>query len=296
VNANSGPMPTIRHDARRATRVARRALLFGALPLALGACSWFTDFKQQPKVDPWESASDTIPFRGNPQMSVPVTGTFAAGFQVSYRPFPQTVDSMSGIQNPTPASDSSLANGRKYYQINCAVCHGDQGMGNGPATRYGMPGISIGANSPAANVRTDGYIFGMIRNGRGLMPSYDRIEEMDRWDVVNYLRGLQGKLGRTVAVGPVGYPGQTGAAVPGASRMAPTRPAPYLKPTALNTGGVTGVAPSGPMETGRGAPTTPGGAADTTGGAAHQPTPPGAPAGAPRPSDSSAARKTGGAQ
>ena len=42
--------------------------------------------------------------------------------------------------------------------------------------------------------RTDGYIFGMIRNGRGLMPPYNRIEEMDRWDVVNYVRALQGKL------------------------------------------------------------------------------------------------------
>ena len=44
-----------------------------------------------------------------------------------------------------------------------------------------------------AKARSDGYIWGMIRNGRGLMPPYNRIEEMDRWDVVNYLRGLQGK-------------------------------------------------------------------------------------------------------
>ena len=31
----------------------------------------------------------------------------------------------------------------------------------------------------------------MIRNGRGTMPTYNRIEEMERWDVVNYVRGLQ---------------------------------------------------------------------------------------------------------
>jgi hypothetical protein len=65
----------------------------------------------------------------------------------------------------------------------------------------------------------------MMRNGRGLMPSYDRIEEMDRWDVVNYIRGLQGRY--QVAVGPVGLPGETGDKVPGYSTMGPTRPSPY---------------------------------------------------------------------
>ena len=69
----------------------------------------------------------------------------------------------------------------------------------------------------------------MIRNGRGAMPTYNRIEEMDRWDVVNYLRGLQGKLPQPVPTGPVGYPGQTGDALPGATMTAPTRPVPYYR-------------------------------------------------------------------
>jgi len=45
--------------------------------LSSAGCSWFTDFKQQPKIDPWESVNDTIPPRGNPQTSVPVYGTAA---------------------------------------------------------------------------------------------------------------------------------------------------------------------------------------------------------------------------
>ena len=282
------------------SRGAPQVLTLALLSATLSGCSWFTDFKSQPKVDPWQSVADTIATRGNPQMSVPVTGTSVAGFQVSYQALPVTIDSMSGIANPTPVSDSSLANGHKYYAINCAVCHGDRGMGDGPATKYGMPGIGIGVGSPAANVRSDGYIYGMIRNGRGLMPSYDRIEEMDRWDVVNYLRALQGKLGREVAVGAVGYPGQGGAAVPGYSRMAPTRPAPFLKPAQLNTGAVGGVT-SGAMDAERGTPTTPGGAPDSAArtqpghsgpGAAQQPAPPGAA----RSDTSAAARKTGGDQ
>jgi mono/diheme cytochrome c family protein len=211
-------MPSLQRS-RRATRNGTIRIV--AVAVLFGGCSWFTDFKQQPDVDPWESVSDTIPFRGNPQYSVPMTGTHAAAFQVSYAPLPATIDSMSGIANPVAPDARSLANGRKYYAINCAVCHGDKGVGDGPASKYGLPGINI--VSPVTQARTDGYIFGMIRNGRGLMPNYNRIEESDRWDVVNYVRGLQGR--HTVQTGPVGRPGETGDAVPRATTLGPTRPA-----------------------------------------------------------------------
>jgi len=207
---------------------ARVRTLALVLPLMLGACEWFTDFKRQPSIWTWEQVKDSTPSRGNPQMSVPTSGTVMAGYQVSYVALPGTIDSLAGIPNPTPASDSSLANGRKYYQINCVVCHGDSGMGDGPATKYGMPGISL--MTDVTKGRSDGYIFGMIRNGRGLMPPYNRIEEMDRWDVVNYLRGLQGAGGKTVPVGPLAAPGVTGDKLPGPTRTGPTVPAPFFKP------------------------------------------------------------------
>ena len=60
------------------------------------------------------------------------------------------------------------------------------------------------------------------------MPTANRIEEMERWDVVNYVRGLQGKY--TVATGPVGRPGETGDKLPGATRDAPTVPVKYFHP------------------------------------------------------------------
>ena len=212
-----------------------------AIPLTLTACEWFTDFKRQPSIWTWEVVKDTLtPSRGNPQMSVPTTGTAVAGFQVSYGAFPATIDSMAALRNPTPASDSSLANGRKYFQINCAVCHGERAMGDGPATKFGMPGINL--TTDMTKGRTDGYIFGMIRNGRGLMPPYNRIEEMDRWDVVNYVRALQGVSGKTVAVGPLAPPGVTGDKVPGPTRMGPTEPAPFFNPRSLLKGGQQGTA------------------------------------------------------
>ena len=211
-------------------------LLVVVLALTVSSCEWFTDFKRQPSIWTWEPVKDTLtPSRGNPQMSVPTTGTAVAGFQVSYGAFPATIDSMASLRNPTPASDSSLANGRKYFQINCTPCHGDRAMGDGPVTKFGMPSINL--TGDVTKGRTDGYIFGMIRNGRGLMPPYNRIEEMDRWDVVNYLRALQGVNGKTVVVGPLAAPGVTGDKVPGPTALGPNRAAPFFNPRSVLPGG-----------------------------------------------------------
>jgi mono/diheme cytochrome c family protein len=190
----------------------------------LGACSWFTDFKEQPKIDPWESPADTIAARGNPQFSVSVYGTLAPAYAVSHMALPATLDSMASIPNPVPADARSLHNGRMYYQINCAVCHGEAGKGDGAILKAKaiFPPPLIG---PSAEGKTDGYIWAIMRNGRGAMPSYNRIEEMDRWDVVNYVRGLQGKY--QVVVGPVGLPGETGDKLPSYSQSGTTRPSPY---------------------------------------------------------------------
>src|SRR5438094_9596224 len=178
-------------STRHSSHVTRHFLV--AIVLSTAGCSWFTDFKQQPKIDPWESIADSIPPRGNPQSSVPMYGTAAPGYQYGRGALPASIDSMAGIQNPVAADQRSLNNGRINFQINCAVCHGPLGHGDGPATRFGMAGISL--TSDVTKNRTDGYIFGMIRNGRGLMPTYNRIEEPDRWDIVNYVRSLQGKFG-----------------------------------------------------------------------------------------------------
>jgi mono/diheme cytochrome c family protein len=203
--------------------------LLGALTLVT-ACDWFIDFKRQPSVWTWEPFGDSVQVRGAPQGSVPLGGTAMAGFQVSYTPGIAQVESLAVIPNPVPVSDSSIANGRKYYQLNCAVCHGDSGRGDGPATRFGMVPINITLD--ITKNRSDGYIFGMIRNGRGLMPTYNRIEERARWDVVNYLRGLQGMLaGRTVETGPVAQPGVTGAALPSATMLGPQ---PSMRPVLPN--------------------------------------------------------------
>jgi hypothetical protein len=43
----------------------------------------------------------------------------------------------------------------------------------------------------AKNDLSDGYIWGMIANGRGVMPAYRRIPQESRWQIVEYVRFLQ---------------------------------------------------------------------------------------------------------
>jgi mono/diheme cytochrome c family protein len=193
-----------------------------------------TDFKRQPKLDPWETPADTIAMRGNPQGSVPIYGSAAPGFAYGRAQMVASVDSMKGIANPVASDDRSLRNGGQHFQINCMPCHGPLGAGDGPVTKFGYPPMPIGAGSNAATKLSDGYIFGMIRNGRGLMPPYNRIEESDRWDLINYLRAIQANPATPPNV-PIGRPGENGSFVPGPSLTAPTRPAPYARPDAATT-------------------------------------------------------------
>ena len=222
---------------------AGRAIAVAVLPFAFGACTWFTDFKTQPSIEPWEpvsqnAADTTTPPRGQPRFSVPIQGTSAAAYGISHSPLPATIDSFSPIPNPVPVDERSLQNGRLYYQINCAVCHGMAGDANGGLKKvnpaYGFaPSLLV----DQAKGRSDGYLYGMIRNGRGVMPNYNRIEEGDRWDVVNYMRALQGKTAQPADTTLAGMPGENGTTVPGPSMTAPTKPVPYVRPTVVPTPG-----------------------------------------------------------
>ena len=239
---------------RGAARVRRVAALL-LVPIALGGCEWFTTFKDQPRIEPWEAEyqGENVGFRGNPANSVPMRGAGVPEFEIGLgrfpTVFPTVIDSFAPMPNPVPADERSLDMGRKYFQINCAICHGTAGAGNGVMLQYGVAAPSI-VNERVRGL-TDGYLYGMIRNGRGAMPNYARIEHMHRWDVVNYVRALQAGGADTSSVG---QPGQTGPNLPGASPTAPTRPAPFRSPA----GGIGAAAGTGAV-------------ADTASSAAQQP-------------------------
>lgn len=95
--------------------------------------------------------------------------------------------------NPFPANDTvALRTGQVMFERHCAVCHGPQGRGDGPIIGPGKFPFAPNLHLPATVNRTDGYLYGVIAVGRGLMPAYGpRMTPAERWATVSYLRQLQ---------------------------------------------------------------------------------------------------------
>ena len=91
------------------------------------------------------------------------------------------------MKNPEKASDQ----GKKSVETNCASCHGPQGKGDGPAAAALNP-KPANWQSDKVKKESDGELFWKITNGRGPMPPWKHLPEKERWQIVNYIRQLQG--------------------------------------------------------------------------------------------------------
>ena len=197
----------------RATPSLGASVILAATLLATAACSPFDDLmvavfkrsmRDQPSFDPYENPMP--PPEGSVSFS---SGNFPAGpGEVNLGqpegladpppPFtPADVLQKSALvmelANPVPPSAESLERGEVVYNRFCAPCHGERGIGKGAYIIEKH--LLLGAYDLAGEtVRgyADGYIYGIIRVGRGSMPSYGhRISHFDRWHVVNYIRKLR---------------------------------------------------------------------------------------------------------
>ena len=104
-------------------------------------------------------------------------------------------DEYAGLTNLVPADEDSLLRGVEIYEQNCTTCHGDGGMGDGPAGQHLDPPPAPLAHS--ARMLGDDYLFWRISEGGGhepfssAMPRWqDVLDDSDRWDVINYVRAL----------------------------------------------------------------------------------------------------------
>jgi mono/diheme cytochrome c family protein len=112
--------------------------------------------------------------------------------------------------NPLAADDqAAMALGQVMYERYCAVCHGAAADGNGPLVGPGKFPVVPSLIAAPATTRADGYIYGVIRAGRGLMPSYGgRMSHIERWAVVTYVNQLQANAG-AAAPQPAAAPADT---------------------------------------------------------------------------------------
>ncbi len=100
------------------------------------------------------------------------------------------------VKNPIPATAASLAAGKATFDDNCALCHGDQGKGDGPGAVAIKVKPANFTDSKLMRAETDGSIFYKMSEGRGPMPPWkDVLSVKERWQLVNYIR----KLGKDAA-------------------------------------------------------------------------------------------------
>ena len=98
------------------------------------------------------------------------------------------------LKNPVPSDEASIAEGRKYYLLQCASCHGQSGKGDGSmALAGGTPSNLVDETWDHGS--SDGEIFVAIRDGVSSdMESYkDKLTEKQIWQVVNFIRSLSPK-------------------------------------------------------------------------------------------------------
>jgi cytochrome c5 len=93
--------------------------------------------------------------------------------------------------NPVKPSPESHERGKKWWNLDCSMCHGKSGDGKSPLATDMNLKMSSFADPATLKDRTDGEIFYLIHNGYGDMPPEgDRIKAETTWDLVNYVRSL----------------------------------------------------------------------------------------------------------
>ncbi len=202
-------------ETGRVRALGRRALGAALVLLTAGAsgCHPMDDaleavfgrsMRDQPYLAPYENplppAEGSVPFAsGNfPASRGEVNVGQSVGTSDIPPPFTQAdiiqqTPVVEELENPVPPDAESLARGEELYNRACVPCHGASGAGDGPVTQAGYPPFPV-VGARAAGF-SDGFLYGIIRVGRGLMPAYGhQLSHYDRWHVVNYLRQLQGVL------------------------------------------------------------------------------------------------------
>jgi mono/diheme cytochrome c family protein len=164
------------------------ALVVLSMPLIIGLLftydivkiEWISFMEIQPS---FRAQEDPLPM---PARSVPIQGA-------------AIIEGLGAPENPVEADAVSLERGQMLYEPHCALCHGNQGNGAGPFAgflRTFPPANLLEGNSVSMS---DGDMFIIISNGiPGRMPAMraNLPTARDRWDVINYVRYLQGQAGQ----------------------------------------------------------------------------------------------------
>lgn len=114
-------------------------------------------------------------------------GIIAFGQNTTYQQDPSWQAPASAVAraNPLARHPEAAAGGQKLFHRNCVECHGEDGSG---LVKKHAADLQL----PIVQQQGDGALFWKITNGnpdRG-MPSFSNLPELQRWQLVLYLRSL----------------------------------------------------------------------------------------------------------
>lgn len=135
---------------------------------------------------------------------LPAEGTIPRGWQ-PYE-YPNTTDGLNlakaELKNPLPVTEASLANGKKLYDIYCAVCHGVKGDGQGILVQREKI-LGIPSYADPGRLITEGGIYHVQMFGLNAMGSYaSQTNETERWEIVQHVMNLKASLEGTPLLVP----------------------------------------------------------------------------------------------
>ncbi len=96
--------------------------------------------------------------------------------------------------NPVKFSSESVARAKKWWTLDCAMCHGKDGAGKGDVAQDMKLQIVDFTDPETLKDHSDGEIFYVIKNGhQDMPPEGPRLKAEEGWDLVNYVRSLAKK-------------------------------------------------------------------------------------------------------
>ncbi len=159
--------------------------------------------KRKPQVQYMPDMYVSVPYDANgvnsagkvPVNRKPVPGTVSRSGIIAYD-IPNTNEGYEKakleLKNPLAHTKENMENGKKMFNIYCAVCHGEKGDGDGILSqREKFNGIPNYADRDI----TEGSIYHVIMHGKNLMGSHSsQLTYKERWQVVMYVQKLKSEL------------------------------------------------------------------------------------------------------
>lgn len=125
---------------------------------------------------------------------IPVKGTIPRGFMPYSYPNTEAGYEDAGrfLKSPFNGNKHSLQEGKRLYNVNCVVCHGSSGKGDGVMIKTKKyPPSAFAFNNQLKNL-PEGKMFHSIHYGKNFMGSYSsELTQEERWEIVGYIKLLQ---------------------------------------------------------------------------------------------------------